>query len=259
MHVVEPLRLATAVSSVGTVTVKLTLGHTRNVKRLVLWDIDGTLVRGGDIGAHVFDLAIERVLGTRPPQRVRMSGKTDPQIVREYLAMLGLASEDHHIPAILSHLETELAAAKDLVRTHGCALPGVTEILPLLHTDPEFRQTVLTGNIAPNALVKLAAFSLERWLDLDIGAYGSDHADRNALVPIAIQRVADMRGVTYSPGEVWVVGDSPNDLACARAAGVRCLLVATGGSTFEQLRDLDPDVVRHDLAAVDDVTQLFRS
>jgi phosphoglycolate phosphatase-like HAD superfamily hydrolase len=229
------------------------------VKRLVLWDIDGTLVRGGDIGARIFDLAIERVLGARPPERVRMSGKTDPQIVREYLAMLGLASEDHHIPAILSHLETELAAAKDLVRTHGCALPGVTDLLPRLSADPDFRQSVLTGNIAPNALVKLAAFSLERWLDLDIGAYGSDHADRKALVPIALERAATMRGVTYTPGEVWVVGDSANDLACARAAGVRCLLVATGSTTFDQLRDLDPGVVRYDLAAVDDVIQLFRS
>jgi phosphoglycolate phosphatase-like HAD superfamily hydrolase len=229
------------------------------VTRLVLWDIDGTLVRGGDIGAQVFDRAIERVLGTRPPERVRMSGKTDPQIVREYLTMLGRHEEEHHIPRILGELEAELAAAKDIVREYGCVLPGVAEILLRLHADPEFTQTVLTGNIAPNALVKLEAFSLEQWLDLDIGAYGSDHADRRELVPIALDRAARLRGLHYTPGDVWVVGDSANDLACARAAQVRCLLVATGGSNCEQLRALGPDAVREDLAAVEDVVDLLRS
>lgn len=245
--------------SVQVSPVNLTKGHIRRVKRFVLWDIDGTLVRGGEIGAQVFDLAIEHVLGVRPPERVRMSGKTDPQIVREYLAMLGRAGEDEHIPAILSHLADELEAAKGLIREHGCALPGVEEILRQLSADPEVRQSVLTGNIAPNALVKLSAFSLERWLDLDIGAYGSDHADRNALVPIALERAARLRGVSYVPGEVWVVGDSENDLACARAGGVRCLLVATGRSTIQELETLDPDELRSDLADVDDVVRLLRS
>lgn len=251
-------RLALGSLSVCIAAVKLTKRHTHSVKRLVLWDIDGTLVRGGDIGARAFDLAIEHVLGVRPPERVRMSGKTDPQIVREYLTMLG-REEDEHIPLILSHLEAELATAEGLIREHGIVLPGITEILPRLDADPDFRQSVLTGNIAPNALVKLAAFSLERWLDLDIGAYGSDHADRNALVPVALERAARLRDMTYAPSEVWVVGDSENDLACARAGGVRCLLVATGRASLDDLRPLDPDALFEDLADVENVIQLFRS
>jgi phosphoglycolate phosphatase-like HAD superfamily hydrolase len=228
------------------------------MQRFVLWDIDGTLVRGGDIGAEVFDLAIERVLGVRPPERVRMSGKTDPQIVREYLTMLN-HDDDVHLPAILDHLEAELAAAEDLIREHGCALPGVTAIVPRLSDDPQFRQSVLTGNIAPNALVKLNAFGLDRWLDLDIGSYGSDHADRNALVPIALERAERIRGVRYAPDEVWVVGDTANDLACARAGGVRCLLVATGRATFEELDLLEPEVLLPDLSDADGVMRLLRS
>ena len=228
------------------------------MQRLVLWDIDGTLVRGGDIGAQVFDVAIERVLGVRPPERVRMSGKTDPQIVREYLTMLD-HHDEQHIPAILDHLESELAAAEDVIRKHGCVLPGVATILPRLDADPAFQQSVLTGNIEPNALVKLAAFGLERWLDLEIGAYGSDDADRNALVPIALERAERIRGIRHSTDEVWVVGDSANDLACARAGGVRCLLVATGRASLEELAPLEPEVLLPDLANVDEVIRLLSS
>ncbi len=226
---------------------------------LVLWDIDGTLVRGGEIGAEVFDLAIERVLGTRPPSRVRMSGKTDPQIVNEYLAMLGITDDGTQLPAMLTYLASELAAAEPVIREHGQALPGAMVILPRLAADPDVTQSVVTGNIAPNALVKLRAFGLDRWLDLEIGAYGSDHADRRELVPIALARAHDLRGLDFARDEVWVVGDSDNDLACARAAGVRCLLVATGRATMSELAALAPDALLPDLADVDAVIALLRS
>jgi phosphoglycolate phosphatase len=92
-----------------------------------------------------------------------------------------------------------------------------------------------------------------------MGAYGSDHADRNKLVPIAIGKVEQERGHTYRPDEVWVVGDAPNDLACARAGGVRCLLVATGRPSYDDLRALHPDALRHDLSDVDEIYELLRS
>ena len=227
--------------------------------RLVLWDIDGTLVRTGEIGAVVFDRAIEKVLGFSPTDRVRMSGKTDPQIVLEYLALAERADADHHLPAILTQLERELAAEAHQIGAHGTVLPGVTQLLPRLAGDDEMDQTVLTGNIEGNAWLKLAAFGLDRWLNLPMGAYGSDHADRTRLVPVALDKVAAARGRRYELDEVWVVGDSPNDLACARAGGVRCLLVATGRSTYDELRSRRPDALRRDLGAVDDVLDLLRS
>jgi len=141
----------------------------------------------------------------------------------------------------------------------GFVLPGIEELLARLAADEDIDQTVLTGNIAPNALIKLSAFGLDRWLNLEMGAYGSDHADRNELVPIAIDKVRAARGHRYRPDQVWVVGDAPNDLACARAGGARCLLVATGRPTFDELEALGPDALRHDLSDVDDIVALLRS
>jgi phosphoglycolate phosphatase len=118
-------------------------------------------------------------------------------------------------------------------------------------------QSVLTGNIAPNAVVKLAAFGLPKWLDLEIGAYGSDHADRTELVPVALERARRLRGVSLAPADVWVVGDTANDLACARAAGARCLLVGTGRVPVNELAQLGPDAVAADLSHVEAVVELL--
>jgi phosphoglycolate phosphatase len=226
--------------------------------RLILWDVDGTLVRVGDVGAEIFDVAIERRLGRPPAKRVLMSGKTDPQIVLEYLDGFDLPADHTHLPDILDDLATELAARADVIRAHGIVLPGVKELLARFDAEDDIIQTLLTGNIAPNALVKVGAFGLDRWLNLDIGAYGSDHADRNELVPIAMAKVEAARGVGIKPDDVWVVGDAPPDLACARAGGVRCLLVATGRPTYEELEALRPDALRRDLSDVDEIEALLR-
>jgi phosphoglycolate phosphatase-like HAD superfamily hydrolase len=186
-----------------------------------------------------------------------MSGMTDPQIVAEYLAMLDVADGASQVPEVLAHLEVELAAAEAEIRRRGRALPGVTEVLARLAEGGRVLQTLLTGNLAPNALVKVGAFGLQGWLDLEVGAYGSDDADRNRLVPIARQRAATMRGARFAPDCVWVVGDSPNDLACARAGGVRCLLVATGRATYDELDALSPDAIAHDLRDTDAVVGLL--
>ena len=108
-----------------------------------------------------------------------------------------------------------------------------------------------------NAALKLAAFDLTGYFDVEVGAYGTDHADRNELVPIALERVEQLRGECYLPGEVWVIGDTPGDLACARAAGVRCLLVGTGQIPMSQLLSLDADAVLADLTNTDDVVQIL--
>jgi len=227
--------------------------------RLILWDIDGTLVRAGEIGALIFDRAIEKMLGSAPGRRVLMSGKTDPQIVSEYLTQFDLVDAAVHVPAILEQIEIELAAQAHEISAQGYVLPGVSELLARLAQEKGALQTVVTGNIAPNALVKVAAFGLDRWLNLDVGAYGSDHAERTELVPIAMAKVLAGRGLSFETDEVWVVGDAPNDLACARAAGVRCLLVATGRPSFEELGALRPDALRHDLHEVDEILELLLS
>jgi phosphoglycolate phosphatase len=227
--------------------------------RLILWDVDGTLVRVGDVGAQIFDTAIEKRLGRPPAARVVMSGKTDPQIVLEYLAEFDLPDAGTHLPGILEDIADELAAQAPVIRSHGIVLPGIAELLPRLDARDDVVQTVLTGNIEPNAAVKVGAFGLDRWLNLEMGAFGSDHADRTELVPIAMGKVEAARGVRFTTDEVWVVGDAANDLACARAAGVRCLLVATGRPTYDELAALHPDALRHDLSDLDDIERLLLS
>jgi phosphoglycolate phosphatase-like HAD superfamily hydrolase len=229
--------------------------------RLVLWDVDGTLIFSKGIGAEVFDRAFEQVLGLAPgsriTERVRLSGKTDPQIALEYLELMALEDRHGHLPLLLKALEAELAAAAEELAANGGALPGVPEVLARLGGIEGVSQTLLTGNLAANARVKVAAFGLDGWLDLEIGAYGSDHVDRDELVPIACERARRQRGLELDPGDIWVVGDTERDLACARAGGVRCLLVATGGTTYRELAALHPDAVMADLADVEAVVALL--
>ncbi|HEX3542374.1 MAG TPA: HAD hydrolase-like protein [Acidimicrobiales bacterium] len=220
--------------------------------RLILWDVDGTLIHSDGIGAQVFDRAFEQVLGLAPTARitdlVRLSGKTDPQIALEYLELMEIADPHDQMPLLLKVLEAELAGAAEQLAAHGGALPGVPAALARLAAVDGMHQTLLTGNLAANAAVKVGAFGLERWLDLDIGAYGSDHADRRQLVPIARERARRLRGLELAAADIWVVGDTERDLGCARAGGAHCLLVATGSTPLDELAALHPDAVLPDLA-----------
>ena len=230
--------------------------------RVILWDIDGTLVEIGPTGASIFDVAVERVLGRHPgPHGVRMSGKTDPQIALEILVGSGLAEAEanEHLPEVVRHLESELAALEAEVRARGRVLPGVVDVLTALASEPSVHQSLVTGNLRANAAVKLDAFDLLPLVDLETGAYGSDDADRLRLVPIALGRADRLRGVDVDRARTWVVGDTPRDLACAREGGVRCLLVATGGTSREELAACAPDALLDDLTDTAGVVAILRS
>jgi phosphoglycolate phosphatase len=214
--------------------------------RVILWDVDGTLVRTGGVGAEAFSTAIETLFGVPAGEHgVSLAGKTDPQIAREILTVLELHDADAHLPGLLAETERLVAADRDRIRERGCILPGVSALLEALRS-PDTVQTVLTGNTAANAAVKLAAFDLGRWLDLEVGAYGSDDPDRNALVEVALARVERNYG-PVDPSRVWVIGDTPLDAACARAGSVRCLLVASGFATRDALDAAGADHVVDDL------------
>src|SRR4051794_29982469 len=148
--------------------------------RLLLWDVDGTLIRGGAIARDAFAAAVERALGRHPGEHgVQMGGKTDPQIAREILTIAGVADAEveGHVATVISHLEEELGAAEELLRSDGRVLPGVLELLPRLQAAPGVVQSLLTGNTAANAAVKLAAFGVGQWIDVGVAAFGSDADD----------------------------------------------------------------------------------
>jgi phosphoglycolate phosphatase-like HAD superfamily hydrolase len=227
------------------------------VDRLILWDVDGTLIHSSGIGAAVFDRALERVVGTAPMSTLVLGGKTDPQIALEYMEAMAVDDADGKLALVLEAVEAEVAAAATLLAETGNAMPGVPELLARLHAEEGVHQSLLTGNTAANAAVKVTAFGLQQWLDLEVGAYGSDHADRRELVPIAVERARRLRGWDVDAAAAWVVGDTANDLACARAGGARCLLVATGKVSLKELEGLGADCVLQDLSNTDAVVRIL--
>jgi phosphoglycolate phosphatase len=223
---------------------------------LILWDIDGTLIRSGGLAAEIFELALATVVGEAPRERVRMSGKTDPQIISEYLTLMDV-DDPAVLPAVLHLAQQELAAAESLLSEQGSICAGVYDLLERLSAFDTVTQTLLTGNVAPNARVKLRAFGLDHFVDFEIGAYGSDHAERTNLVPIALERAERLRSLRIDPDRTWVIGDTPNDAACARAGGVRCLLVASGTYSLEELQLQAVDATLADLGDTDLVMRLI--
>jgi phosphoglycolate phosphatase-like HAD superfamily hydrolase len=227
------------------------------MRRLVLWDLDGTLVQFGDVGREMFRDAIEAVVG-RPPDdamlaTVAFAGRTDLEIALELLATSGVADGERHLPALVDALAVALAARKAALPTRGRALPGAREALAALHGQPGTVQSVLTGNVAANAAVKLAAFGLERFVDLDVGGYGSDHRERPRLVGVARARAAAKYGGEFTPAETVLIGDSPLDVAAALASGARCVAVASGWATAAELAAAGADAVVEDLTGTDRV------
>ncbi len=228
--------------------------------RLILWDVDGTLLTAGPAAQTAFDEAVTRVTGRAPVAHgVHMSGKTDPQIALEILATMAIEEPRarQYLPAVLRSLEENLEAAIHQMQRDGRLLPGVEELVPRLHRTGGMTQSVLTGNLEPNARIKVALFGLDPYLDFDVGAYGSDDIDRDKLVPIARAKAEAKIGVTLPDGDVWVIGDTPRDLACARAGRARCLLVATGRIPIDELEQIGADAVLADLSDVDGAFNLL--
>jgi phosphoglycolate phosphatase len=205
---------------------------------LVLWDVDGTLVHTAGHGGFAFEEAFRTVVG-RDPVRVEYAGRTDHQIA---LAMLD--GEREHLPRVLEELAGALEARKEAMREEGHAYPGVAEVLEALHERDDVVQSLLTGNIESNAALKVSAFGLERWLDFEVGAYGSDpHERRSDLVAVARERAASKYG--ESTGAV-LVGDTPLDVQAAHEAQARAVAVMTGFADRQALLRARPEALLED-------------
>ena len=210
---------------------------------LVLFDIDGTLVHTAGAGRAAIEGTMVDVYGTAGPiDDLPFDGLTDPQIAHTLLRAAGLAAGeiDAGFEALWSeyssHLAREIGARRDSMRT----APGVPAILDTLEAT-EATLGLVTGNIAAGAKQKLSACGL--WNRFAFGAFGSDDADRNALPPIAVERAFAATGIRFGPEETWIIGDTPQDIACAHASGLRVLAVATGRFSVVDLRRAGADHV----------------
>jgi phosphoglycolate phosphatase-like HAD superfamily hydrolase len=215
---------------------------------LVLWDIDGTLVDSAGHGARAFEEAYEAVVGGPPEGRIAMAGLTDHQIAVTMLEKAGLEESHARLPRMLEELATALASKRELIRSEGRAHPGARVALAALAGRPGVVQSLLTGNLEANAAVKLSAFGLDAYVDLEVGGYGSDpHERRSDLVEVARERAAGKYGAELGPGDVVLIGDTPRDVQAAHEAGARCVAVATGPCDTTELSDAGADAVLPDL------------
>ena len=219
--------------------------------RLVLWDIDGTLVSTAGHGWRAFGEAFERLFG-RPPEGVMpMAGHTDHEIALGILERNGVEGAEAHLPRMWEALADALTARQERMASEGRAQPGAHKALEALAARDDVLQSLLTGNIAANAVTKLAAFGLEGLVDFEIGGYGSDHRVRSELVGIACGRASHKHGLGLGPADAVLIGDTPLDIGAARSAGARAVAVATGPHEIEELTEADavlPDL--RDLAAL---------
>ncbi len=218
--------------------------------RLVLFDVDGTLVHSGGAGRRAMAAALAR-LRVPDPDAYHYDGKTDPQIVRDLLEMAGHAGAAAEarmadiLAEYLAGLEQELASGPP-----ARACPGIHELLDRLEARPDVVLGLLTGNVLPGAELKLKAAGLNP-RRFRVGAYGSDHHHRPELPLVAQRRARELLGLTLEGGALVVVGDTPADIACARAAGARAVAVATGRYSVHDLQSHAPEAV---VASFADVT-----
>ncbi len=223
------------------------------MQKTLLWDIDGTLIANGGVGRRARLAAVSAHLGRDVvDDGEQRDGWTDPELMREILigADVPEAELDYAVKHSLRRYGSEFAGRREELRELAHLHPGVSELLTRLD-DEAVLSTIVSGNIAVNAVLKLTMFGLDTLIDLEVGGFGSDSATRSDLVAVARKRIVQKYGYDSPDEDVWVIGDTPYDLKAARVNEVRCLLVATGPYDYDSLVKLGPDAVLKDLSDVD--------
>ena len=219
-------------------------------RKLLLFDVDGTLVLTGGAGMRALDRAFQSTFHCHEAfNGVSMPGRTDPLIVAEALCRAGITTDSE---ALHRFRETYYARLSEEIARPGPRkgiMPGVRELLDGLVADGDVCLALLTGNYSGAAEIKLTHFDL--WRYFSCGAFGEDAEARHQLVPVAMSRSQAVGGPEMALEDVVVIGDTPLDVASARAAGVRSIAVATGGFNVGTLAESGADVVFEDLTDAD--------
>jgi phosphoglycolate phosphatase len=219
-------------------------------KRLLLFDIDGTLIYSGGAGVHALKSAlVERFRIADDLRDIEIAGMTDSGIVVSILKKHQIPVTNENVSAFLDSYVHFLSL--ELPRREGKLLPGVLELLERLKSRPQLVLALLTGNVSRGAQLKLEHYGV--WHFFEFGAFADDHQDRNRLGSFARARAKEKHGSEFSAGEIDVIGDTPRDIACGKAFGARTIAVATGTWTREQLAEHQPDFLIDDLSDVDRV------
>ena len=226
------------------------LGVINLSRALVLWDVDHTLIENGGVSKETYAEAFRLLTGEVAKERPQTDGRTDPVIMRDLFASNGVEFTELHDRELFGALIEAGAANREELRRRGHALPGAEEVLRCLAEDATVVQSVLTGNIVQNARGKLEPFGLDKYLDFEVGGFGSDHRDRPQLVGVAQARATGKYGVEFQRSNTFIVGDTVRDVNAGVNGGAQVIGVATGIDSIEALRQAGADAV---LAGLTDV------
>ncbi len=226
--------------------------------KILLFDIDGTLISTGGAGYRAMTRAFESVFNIPDGlQGISLSGMTDRIIFKNACTARQIEwqkeQEDQFKSLYLKFLSEEIK--KPNPKKYIC--PGIGELLPRLQEIPEVHLGLLTGNFARGAEIKLEAFDLYKFFDF--GAYGDDNGDRNLLFNYAVERLQQKTGIVPRGDQVWIIGDTPRDIACARPHQAWSVAVATGVFSAAQLEAENPHFLFNDLSDSNAFLQIFNS
>ena len=228
--------------------------------RLVLFDIDGTILSSNGAAAKAFRQALHDVFGTAGPREgYSFAGRTDPEIARDLLTMSGLGAERIALGLERVWDRYTMLLTDEFRRITATVYPGVHELLNRLEASDSLSVVgLLTGNVVEGARLKLrsAGIDFDRFR---VGAFGSDHPDRRELPAIAIERAEASLGRRFGGKEVVIIGDTPFDISCGEHLGVRTIAVATGNYLAEDLATCGPDFLFADLSDTDAVWEAIFS
>jgi phosphoglycolate phosphatase len=217
-------------------------------KRLLLFDIDGTLIHSGGAGIHALMLAFRERFGIDDDLHdIEIAGMTDSGIVLSILNKHKIPATNENVSAFLDSYVHFLSL--ELPRRKGKLLPGVLELLERLKTRPHVVLALLTGNVSRGARLKLEHYGV--WHFFEFGAFADDHRDRNELGRFARARAKEKHEQEFAASEIDVIGDTPRDIACGKALGARTIAVATGRWQRHELANHEPDFVIDDLSNVE--------
>jgi phosphoglycolate phosphatase-like HAD superfamily hydrolase len=222
--------------------------------KYILFDIDGTLIDSGGAGVRALNLAFEELFSVRDAFKgISMAGKTDLQIVMEGLRLHRIESSNGIVPGFFNSYVEHLKNNIDPQKGHIKA--GIRRALDLMKEEPDFVLGLLTGNIERGARMKLGAFDLVQYFS--IGAFGDDDADRNKLLPIALDKLSKSRSVSLDYRDCLVIGDTPRDVECSKPYGAYAIAVATGPYSYDELSGTGADAVFHDLSDTDNFLRVL--
>lgn len=219
------------------------MSQTKSLK-VLLFDIDGTLIYTGGAGKRAFVDTLRDAFGIDDTlEDIPFSGKTDPLIVREIFSKHRIEPSAAHFDRFL---ETYVGCLERIIADpRGSVFPGIREILETCFDDPGILLGLLTGNIQRGAQIKLTHYRIYHYFAF--GAFGDDHEDRNEIARIAHERTNRRSGRVIEPQNIFVIGDTPRDIACGRAIGARTVAVATGKYSGDELREHKPDFLFENL------------